>query len=402
MARARPICKHPESPLNVDAFEAVARFWAENRTGWLRWKGGEARIVEGEPPTGEDLQALVYGLYQDDVPVHLTATVDLPKTGGYLANELWFAALGSVDKSMLKGRGKDNLVPGPAQRWGQKLPLRYATKKLVERVLREEVPLRATLEIPREVRSHVLDEVCALLLMGVLYLQQAARAEAIAPDEQVRLLKETWGRFCVTDDWGLFELKPGDDDAIVESAIARLLGHYQAFEVDPRLAKDGKEAAKRIVKRLHRAAEGIRTGEAIGPVADVPADQGYAEGMRRLKAEVYGEAARCFAKANKAFPGQPRHAAWMAFAIYKDASRPRDGRKKQAVDLCIKAAERDPKGDALYVLGRIAYEEGDHLDCWTQLGRVLRLNPRHRKARRLYDRVSTVLEGSVDVEGDIT
>ena len=399
MGRARPVCRHPEEPPSAAVLEAVARFWAEGRTGYVRWTGGEARLVGGEPPTGEDLQALVSGLYQESLPRFLTTDIELEKPGGHLANELWFAALKAVDRGALKGRGKDNLVPGPAQRWGSKLPLRYATQKLVDRVLKEEVLLRSTMEIPREVRREVLDEVCALLLMGVLYLQTAERTQALAPTDLLSKLEADWARIQSSDDWSLFDIEPGGPDLEHESAFARVIGHYQAHEVDPRTPKEGQAHARRIVKRLHRAMENIRNGRALGPADEVSAEDGFAEGMLRLKAEAYAEAAKCFAKANKRFPGQPRNAAWMAFAIYKDASRPAATRKHQAIELAQKVAQVDQKGDALYVLARIAYDGGDHLDAWTQLGRLLGLNPRHRKGRRLYEHVSQLLEGSVDVEG---
>ncbi len=260
--------------------------------------------------------------------------------------------------------------------------------------MREEMQLRATMEIPREVRREVLDEICALLLMGVLRLQGAV-APAVDSGDLGRL-RDAWARVQSSDDWSVFELRPSDDEAVIESAIARQIGHFQAFDVDPRLAGDGQDLARRIIKWLEFAAEGIRGGSALGPADDVSAEDGYAAGMRRLKAEVYGEAVKCFAKANKRFPGQPRNAAWMAYAIYKDASRPEADRKMQAVQLAEKISRVDRKGDALYVLARIAYDGGDHLDAWTILGRLISLNPKHRRGRRLHDHVSSVLGGESD------
>lgn len=400
MARARPICRHPESSPEPEALAVVARLWAEKKTGFVTWKGGEARLVEGEPPTGEDLQILVSRLYREGDIEFVGADVDLPKSGAHLANELWFAAIKAVDRRALKGRASDNLVPGPARAWGSRLPVRYATKKVVARVEKEEVPLKFALDIPREVRGDVIDEVCALILIGVLYVQRSGPRTVTEPYDRVRELAGAWARVQSTDDWGLFDAQPGIEDHVLDAAVERRLGHFQAFVVDSTLPAQGVALAKRIQKRHTAAAARIRAGEALGPTENITVEDCFMEGMKRLKAEAYGEAVKCFSRANKRYPGQPRNACWMAYAIYKDASRDEAERKAQAIALAEKVSRVDRKGDALYVLARIAYDGGDHLECWTKLGRILVLNPKHKRARKLHKHVSMLLEGSADLEED--
>ncbi|MCP4918456.1 MAG: hypothetical protein GY913_16245 [Proteobacteria bacterium] len=401
---SRSTCRHPATAPSPASLRAVAAAWADARNGYLRFGRDRIYLIHGEPADSAQLQELVFALYEDEKPRFIDAAVPGKPVPPALPNELWAAAKCLADRSSLRGKGRGVLAPGPLFSRLAAFPMTSQTRRLLTRADRKSIRLGDTVRLDRELRMLVLDEVCTLIALDVIRLHVPAQRPAEQPSEvtrrpatvarvkvdasterrllrEVRLLENA-------DDWTVLGLGPAQDRERVEQACSRMESRYAAFADHPRLSSKARDAASRILARVHVASRNVLAGKGKSQGPSVAPALAFPEGKAQVAQGDFTQAAACFSVARQAQPMSGQVLAWLGFAIYFDSSRPittRQGKGRRFIDKALSMGTAP--GEANYLLARILHDEGGLVRAWNHVDAALRAEPTHVEANELHTSV---------------
>ncbi len=189
------VAASPTETVNRQSLRKLGRLWAEGRTGQVRDSEGAISLIRGDVESQHDLQRLIRVLRQPDkLRFRERELPGMPRP--LLGGALFRAALEVVDSTTLQ----DNSSIARTELVSQieRLPVSDLTYRFYER----NETLQSLIRLPRETRLEMLQELAALVLLG-LY-----RKAMDDPEEQeVLWLKAEFRRLAQTE--------PGNPRAVV-------------------------------------------------------------------------------------------------------------------------------------------------------------------------------------------
>lgn len=384
--------------------------WGRAATGVIETRNfGSIVLINGEPRDLHSLETLTLALEDAQVDFREGEVFGRPPTPR-LGEVLWTAAQDVARPKKLGPRSQLTARVPMERLFG--FPLCNATRDLLQHSEGDKLPLGGLIRMDRSQRQDVLQELAALVAMGLFDVERLDKpieakskkprnhhhVEAIyssngpAPMREkesdpvlVRRLRRELELVREADDFTLLGLSARSSQEDVQTQGNRLVRRFQKLVNSRSTGEPARTLANRMLTKVVDATERVQSGKARrGTTAEISPANALSEGRAQLQRGDFTTAAKCFAVARNHEPFNATNVAWLGWAIFNDPSRDGPARRERGRKLLDEAEGLGGgQGDAAFLQARADIIEGDLVRAWTRLEEVVKANPQHAAAGTL-------------------
>jgi hypothetical protein len=387
--------------------------WGRAATGMVETRTfGSIVLINGEPRDLHSLETLTLALEDAQVDFREGEVFGRPPTPR-LGEVLWNAAQ-SVARPKKLGPRSQLTARVPMERlFG--FPLCNATRDLLRYSEGNRLPLGGLIRMDRSQRQDVLQELAALVAMGLFDTERLDKpvearpkkprnhhhVEAVyastgpAPMREkesdpalVRRLRRELELVKGDDDFTLLGLSARSSQEDIQAQGNRMVRRFQKLANSSDTGEPARTLAKRMLSKVVDATERAQSGKGRRAKAtELSPANALDEGRTQLEQGDFATAAKCFAVARNHEPYNSTNVAWLGWAIFNDPSREGVARRERGRKLLDEAEGLGGKGDAGFLQARADIIEGDLVRAWSRLEEVVKAHPQHAAACALLSQV---------------